>query len=229
MEEPRHVCQESRQSWTASEADGDKYGTLDIYQADVEYLESIEGQPLPDSPQDRIAILRKIWGSGGEGIGNILDIRSVTDEGGVFVTRRLPAEEVRRYLATARPSKADAKKLLGVIADRRLTSARSKGAAAAWAVLSPMPTPHSGVCRRYPDVEAELKRSGIPEVREKLRELTGCSEAWAKLWMIHPDGPQEADPPPKRCPYCGNLLKTGRAQQCLACGADWHNKTPNTA
>jgi hypothetical protein len=80
-----------------------------------------------------------------------------------------------------------------------------------------------------PDVEAELRRSSIEVVREKLPQLTGCSEVWTKLWMVHADGPHEADPPPKPCPYCGNMLKTGRAQQCLACGADWHNKTPNTA
>jgi hypothetical protein len=87
-----------------------------------------------------------------------------------------------------------------------------------------------------PHAEAELKRmvregwkGGVAAVRKELRELTGCSEAWAKLWMIHLDGPHEADPPPIPCPRCGKLLRTGRAQQCLSCGADWHNKTPNNA
>lgn len=29
---------------------------------------------------------------------------------------------------------------------------------------------------------------------------------------------------PPRCPYCGKLLRTLLAQQCLHCGADWHGK-----
>jgi hypothetical protein len=29
--------------------------------------------------------------------------------------------------------------------------------------------------------------------------------------------------PPVPCPYCGELLKTPRAQQCLSCGMDWHD------
>lgn len=31
-------------------------------------------------------------------------------------------------------------------------------------------------------------------------------------------------PPP--CPECGERLNTALAQQCFACGADWHKKTP---
>ena len=108
----------SREAVRSCEADGDEYGILHIYQADVEYLESIAGEPLPEAPQGRIAILRKIWASGGQGIGNILDVTSVTDDGGVHITRRLPDEEIKRLLGTAQPSVADAKKLLGIIADQ---------------------------------------------------------------------------------------------------------------
>lgn len=108
----------SRQAVQSCEEDGDEYGILHIYQADVEYLESIAGGPLPEAPQDRIAILRKIWASGGQGIGNLLDVTSVTDDGGIHVTRRLPDEEIKQLLGTAHPSVADAKKLLGIIADQ---------------------------------------------------------------------------------------------------------------
>lgn len=108
----------SREAVRSCEADGDEYGILHIYQADVEYLESIAGKPLPDSPQDRIAILRKMWESGGQGIGNILDIASVMEEGGVHVTRRLPEEEIEQYLGTARPSPRQAERLLGLIANK---------------------------------------------------------------------------------------------------------------
>lgn len=108
----------SREAVQACEEEGDQYGTLDIFRSDVAYLESIAGQPLPESANERIAILRKIWESGGEGIGNILDITSVSDDGGVDVTRRLPDDEIERLLGTARPLKTDAERLLGLIADQ---------------------------------------------------------------------------------------------------------------
>ena len=108
----------SRQAVQSCQEDGDEYGLLGIYQADLDYLESISGQPIPDAAQDRIAIIRKIWESGGEGVGNILDVARVNDEGGVHVARHMPDAEIEQHLGTSKPSTADAKLLLGKIADQ---------------------------------------------------------------------------------------------------------------
>jgi hypothetical protein len=108
----------SREALRICEEDGDEYGILNIYQADVDFLESIAGQTLPEAPQDRISVLRKICKSGGQGIGNILDITSVTDKGGIHVTRRLSDKDVEQLLGTAHPSITDAGKLIGIIADQ---------------------------------------------------------------------------------------------------------------
>ncbi len=70
-----------------------------------------------------------------------------------------------------------------------------------------------------------LVRSGrqIDAIRE-LREITGCSLGWAKIWIHHPDGPHD-----KRfrgegkCPYCGGRLRTERAKQCPHCLMSWHD------
>lgn len=51
-----------------------------------------------------------------------------------------------------------------------------------------------------------------------VRDATGCSPRWAKIWALHRDGGHDTPP----CPECGEPLRTELAKQCLACGADWH-------
>jgi hypothetical protein len=66
-------------------------------------------------------------------------------------------------------------------------------------------------------------QSGLEAMKE-LRRLTACDDGWAKIWLLHPNGPQPAIPHQEMpCPYCGKLLCTDRAKQCLSCGMDWHN------
>lgn len=55
----------------------------------------------------------------------------------------------------------------------------------------------------------------------RLSEGVGCSTQAARAWLdrhvIYPwrwsGGP---------CPYCGQKLRTHKAQQCFDCGRDWH-------
>jgi hypothetical protein len=83
-----------------------------------------------------------------------------------------------------------------------------------------------------PDDRAEFKHlraqhAGLAQ--QRLREITGCSWGWAKLWTLHPDGhPKLAKPTPPNppCPHCGRPLRTPRAQQCFFCKADWHDPPP---
>jgi hypothetical protein len=73
--------------------------------------------------------------------------------------------------------------------------------------------------------EDEQHLRGLPTMTaiKELRERTGCPLRWAKIWAFHPHGPQPSGPP---CPYCGQPLRTDKAQQCLECGADWHGRVP---
>jgi len=69
--------------------------------------------------------------------------------------------------------------------------------------------------------EARLRASRIEGFQE-LKARTGCNAIFAKIWLIHPDGPHPAKATPP-CPYCGEPLFTENAKQCLNCGWDWHD------
>ena len=70
--------------------------------------------------------------------------------------------------------------------------------------------------------EARLRKLDPIEQMRALREATGCNLRWAKIWALHPDGPQshKIGPP---CPYCAHPLFTDQSKQCLECGWDWHD------
>jgi hypothetical protein len=80
------------------------------------------------------------------------------------------------------------------------------------------------------EVEANLRArlaKGTPLnlISKEFQEITGCPQLWIKIWLLHPNGPESPgapDLPPKPCPYCGEILRTPKAQQCFQCGADWH-------
>lgn len=71
------------------------------------------------------------------------------------------------------------------------------------------------------DEVSRLRSLDKMQAMKQLKEKTGCSLRWAKIWAMHPNGPESryVGPP---CPHCGEPLRTERAQQCLSCGADWH-------
>jgi hypothetical protein len=58
-----------------------------------------------------------------------------------------------------------------------------------------------------------------------MRELVKTArwpETWAKVWVQH-DGRRLPRAPGMTCSYCGGLLRSPRAKQCLECGMDWHD------
>lgn len=64
------------------------------------------------------------------------------------------------------------------------------------------------------------------EAIHQVRNATGCDLKEAKGWVDQRMSTMPAQPhtfrgPP--CPYCQSPLASDQAQQCLACGMDWHN------
>ena len=58
---------------------------------------------------------------------------------------------------------------------------------------------------------------------EELKQATGCSLRWAKLWVYHNGRPNPAKEPTP-CQYCGMPLRTSLAKQCRFCRKDWHDE-----
>ncbi|MDF1746926.1 MAG: hypothetical protein P1V19_24765, partial [Gimesia sp.] len=74
-----------------------------------------------------------------------------------------------------------------------------------------------------PQESVELKKLEMMPLVKALRNKTGCSLKWAKIWALHPDGihplPSEPTAP---CLFCGVPLHPN-AGQCLLCKMDWHD------
>jgi hypothetical protein len=83
----------------------------------------------------------------------------------------------------------------------------------------------------FEDMTDELRSRVLRLIRDnkkmmamaELRAATGCSERWAKIWVLHGGRPTPEYPGPP-CPYCGKPLRTSLAKQCPHCLKDWHNE-----
>jgi hypothetical protein len=52
-------------------------------------------------------------------------------------------------------------------------------------------------------------------------EIKAIEQARSRREMVYRELQKNSQPVP--CPYCGKLLASGRAKQCLHCKADWHD------
>jgi hypothetical protein len=63
------------------------------------------------------------------------------------------------------------------------------------------------------------EREFVPAVL-KMVEETGMDQGECALW-VKKRIPQYVCTTP--CPYCGAILRSDKAKQCLTCGVDWHD------
>ena len=57
---------------------------------------------------------------------------------------------------------------------------------------------------------------------DELMAASGCSERFAKIWVIHSGVPNVIGTTAP-CPYCNGALKTALAKQCPHCYMNWHD------
>lgn len=100
---------DAREAVRVTEVEGDEYGLLESYRDELAMLEKIAGQPLPQDPLERIAIVRKVYAFSGQGIGNVLDVVRVSDQRGFPDAQKLGPDEIRRFCGTDRPNLRDAR------------------------------------------------------------------------------------------------------------------------
>jgi hypothetical protein len=78
------------------------------------------------------------------------------------------------------------------------------------------------------ELEAELRcliaKHEIGKATRRMEQATGLPHSHCNIWVKDRVPYSEWYPPPtKPCPYCGAILKTDLANQCLLCGMDWHD------
>jgi hypothetical protein len=105
---PQHLIW-ARDAVAASKADGDPYGLVDLYEERVQLLERLNSQPVPQDSQAQVEILRQIHADSGQGIGNVLDVKGISEEREVFTAQRLTQAETVRLVGTERPTMAQAR------------------------------------------------------------------------------------------------------------------------
>jgi hypothetical protein len=101
----RHL-RSAQEAVRVTETEGDPYELLEYYREEVARLRRLASRPLPDQPEKQIALLRRIWASSGQGIGNVLDVTRVSTRRGVCVAYRLPNRAIRELFGTATPTRA---------------------------------------------------------------------------------------------------------------------------
>jgi hypothetical protein len=111
---PQHLDW-ARQAVAVVEGEGDPYGLLDMYQKKVKVLEQLCREPIPESPEAQIQIVRQISADSGEGIGNVLDVTRVSERRHPQAAQRLSDDETARLVGTAQPTLAQARKAVGKI------------------------------------------------------------------------------------------------------------------
>jgi hypothetical protein len=84
--------------------EGDPYELLDFHREELARLDDMSRRPIPHDPREQIELVRKICMSSGEGVGNVLDVTGVDDEGSELKARKLKPEEIREFCETDRPT-----------------------------------------------------------------------------------------------------------------------------
>src|SRR5262249_3220471 len=90
-------------------------GLLEMYQAKVRLMERLCGQPIPESPDAQVQIVRQINADSGEGVGNVLDVVRVSEQRSFHAAQRLSEQETARLVGAARPTLAQAGQAVGKI------------------------------------------------------------------------------------------------------------------
>jgi|GEM_PF-2274832 len=112
---PQHL-RSARGALDAVKADGQRYeGLIELWEKQVQLLERVSKQALPEGAQAQIKILRRICAISGEGIGNVLDVTRVSKKRGNFTAQRLSPAAIARLVGTERPTVEQARQAIGKI------------------------------------------------------------------------------------------------------------------
>lgn len=104
----------ARDAVAATELD-DEYGLLEFYQDVLAKMEKIAAASIPDDIQKQIELVRQIYNSSGEEIGNILDITDVSHSGDIYTTRPYKNLELINLVGTDKPTLLESNQMIDSI------------------------------------------------------------------------------------------------------------------
>ena len=113
---PQHLAH-ARTAVALSEAEDDRYGVLDIHRSEVRLLERLCSQPIPQDFERQIEILRKINANSGQGIGNVLDVRGISERRSGDTAQPLRESEIIRLAGTRQPTREEADEAIGNLSE----------------------------------------------------------------------------------------------------------------
>jgi len=99
----------TREAVRREEAEGDPYELLDMYRRKLRFIEAVVAEGVPEDTDQRIELVRQLCMDTGEGVGNVLDVKSVSTERGVLTAQVLTDSEVLRLVGMTRPTLHQAK------------------------------------------------------------------------------------------------------------------------
>ena len=88
---------------------------IDVYGADVAYLESVQAKPLPTDLEGQLAIVRRVCAA--DGVGGVLNVVAVGGAGAFATARVLSPDELTEAIGTTRPTAADVRRLRARLPD----------------------------------------------------------------------------------------------------------------
>lgn len=96
-------------------ADGDPYELVGLFEEQVASLEKLSAQPIPASSEEQIVLIRLIASKTGDEIGNVLDVRGVSENRDTFQAQRLSDDDMLRLVGTVQPTIDEARQAIGDI------------------------------------------------------------------------------------------------------------------
>ncbi len=104
----------AKQHMQAEINSGDEFGLVEGCQRKVSYLEELNSKPIPKSIQSQIEIVRNLHNDG-DGVGNILDVKEVTDQRAFLKAEQLSEQKAITVVGYANPNLVQAEAAVGKI------------------------------------------------------------------------------------------------------------------
>lgn len=93
----------------------DEYGLLDFYRDELEILESLAADGIPEATLDQLNFFRKIHSASGEYSGTVLDVENVSFRLGEHVTGQMTNSQLLEWVGHEKPTQKEAEEAIDLL------------------------------------------------------------------------------------------------------------------